>query len=79
MMRDSLCASIWWSILSINVTPFTSTMHFVLSFVSSFRRFPIPAAKITACILFFLSFSSHLKDEILLKKYFHFIYQPKAA
>ncbi len=54
-------------------------MHFVLSFVSPFRRFPIPAAKITACIPFFLSLSSHLKDEILLKKYFRFIYQPKAA
>lgn len=34
---------------SIKVTPLTLTIHFVLSFASSFRRRPMPAANITAC------------------------------
>ena len=40
---------------SIKVVPFTFTIHFVFSAVYSFSLFPIPAARMIACIAFLQS------------------------
>ncbi len=53
-----------FSVRSAIVTPLTLTIHFVESFVSAFKRFPIPAAKIIACIL-----SSCLSKNIVICQY----------
>jgi len=53
-IREREQRSSWLKVRLIMGTPFTFTMHFVLFCVSCFRRFPIPAARIIACIVFVL-------------------------